>query len=1137
MKKQLKFDWKRFIFPSKKILLIMKILTLLLTVNLISISAVSYGQKEKFTFNEENVAIKQILSAIESQSKIKFLYRDEILENKFVTVNLTDANLDQVLKVILQKSGNSYRTLDNNLIVIATNETFQVHTVTGKVTDGSTGEPIIGANVVIEGTTTGVITDVDGKFALDIPNANSVLLISFIGYITETIPVNGQSNIPIALIPDITKLEEVVVVGYGTQKKTTATGAISSAKGEVLIKAPVTNVSNSLVGRFTGLVGVQRSGEPGQDGTSLLIRGQNSLGNNSPLFVIDGIAGRSIDRIDPNDIESVTILKDASAAIYGAQAANGVILITTKRGKEGKTRVSVNINQGMNQPTVLPKMTNASEYATYVNEILEYQNLPLQYTQDDIALYGNGTDPWGHPNTNFFEEVIKPWSAQNNQNVTVSGGSENMKYFVSMGHRYQDGNYKRSAVNYEQNNVRANLDGQLTKNISLSFDVAGRQENRNGASLSTTDDLWRFLLRSKPTMNAYWPNGKPGPDIEKGYNPAVITTTDAGYTRNKLFNLESNTRLNINIPWVKGLSVSGNFSIDKIDEHGKRWQKPWTLYYWDGTTIDAGGIPVLNPDIRGPETQLAEYMQNSQTITWNTLINYGFQIHNHDFKILFGHERNTYNLENVGGSRIGYSSTALEQLNVGNTSGAQNTGMAYHSARLNYFGRINYNFSQKYLLEFVWRYDGSSKFAKGHQFGFFPGVSGGWRISEEDFWKNNITSITNFKIKGSWGQTGNDRISDYQYLSSYTYNVDTRNSFITGTDTGIENLYLTESTVGNPDVTWERATQTDVGFEMQLLGNKISINADYFHNTRSDILWRQFASLPAMSGISNPPYTNLGEVEVKGIEGDITYSNRHGDFDVIVSANASYNKSRVLFMDEDPSVLDYQKATGRVIGNNPGVTGDNLYYVATGIYQDEADIANSPVNSLTTSPRPGDLKFKDVDHSGTIDAKDRVRSDKNAYPNFIAGFNVSLRYKIFDLSFLIQGATGGELLNIRKESGEAGNVYKYLCENRWTPENKGASIPRAHNGSEYFAYPNPSTFYLYSNDYIRLKNLEIGCSLPDKLVKRLRIENLRLYISGSNLLTFSEISNKLGFDPEIANNLGQAYPIVRVLNAGLTLTF
>jgi TonB-dependent starch-binding outer membrane protein SusC len=998
--------------------------------------------------------------------------------------------------------------------------------VTGTLTDAATNQPMIGVNVTVKGTTVGAISDINGKYTLTVTDPNSTLVFSFIGYVTQEMALGGKTTLDISMAAEVSQLNEVVVIGYGTQKKVTASGSISTTKGADIVKSPSTTVSNSLVGRMPGLTAVQRSGEPGQDGALLRIRGSNTLGNNNPLIVVDGVPNRSMDRLNPNDIQSVTILKDASAAIYGSQAANGVILVTTKRGAIGKPQISLNMYYGFQQPTKIPDMANATQYATMLNEIAYYKNPAggrnQKYSADDLQKYTDGSDPWGHPNTDWFHEVFKPWSAQNQINASISGGTDNMKYFLSLGSRFQDGVYHNSATSYKQYDFRSNIDGKITKNINIGFDVAGREEVRDYPTRSA-GSIFRMLMRGKPNMPAFWPNGDPGPDIEYGDNPAVTSTSATGYDVNKVYVLNSNLRANISLPWVNGLSVTLNGSFDKTFNFQKRFETPWYLYTWDGNPehITVKGKRGLDAP------QLTEYTNDGQNISLNGYITYERTFaEKHNVKFMAGAERRNGHNDNFQAFRKNYISSAVDQLFAGATDQyMSNTGSASQNAYQSYFGRVNYDLSRKYMIEFVWRYDGSYMFPESKRYGFFPGVSAGWRISEEDFWKSNIAFINDFKIRGSWGQTGNDRIAEYQYLATYGY-LSGRSYVFNGVDAKL----LLETKVPNPNVTWEVANQANIGFDAALFNNKITVTADYFNNLRSQILIQRNASVPATAGFTLPP-ENIGKVKNRGFEGVIGYNGASGAFTYNISVNGSYSKNEVVFWDETPGIPEYQRSTGKPMPSydeNSGTFSSDLYYQAIGIFKDQAAIDAYP---HWAGAIPGDVIFEDVNKDGVIDGLDRVRNEKNNMPRFIGGMSFDLKYKGFDLMMLIQGASGA-MVYVNPESGEIGNYYKLYADNRWTPENTNTAYPRAWNRDEEYWRSQANTFWLQNMNYVRLKNFELGYTLPASVNQTLHIANLRFYVNGQNLLTKAKQSL---IDPEL--QAGTDYPLQRIVTGGLTLTF
>lgn len=989
----------------------------------------------------------------------------------------------------------------------------------GGVVKDIQNQPLIGVNVVEKGTTNGTVTDLEGQFTLSV-SPDATIVYSYIGFVPQELPVNNSSFMEVVLVEDTELLEELVVVGYGTQKQATITGAISTLDGRELTSVPTANLTNSLVGKIPGLVVMTRSGEPGSDGSTLRIRGANTLGDNSPLVVVDGISNRDLQRLDPNDIESITVLKDASAAIYGSKAANGVILVTTKRGKQGRPQVQFSYNEGRSTPTVIPQSIDAATYLEVLNEISMYQGQAPKYSDEEIENYRRGEDPWLYPNTDWFAETFRSSAPQRNANLSISGGQEYLTYFISAGTTFQDAIYKNSATNYKQQNIRLNLNGKLNDYVSYGMDVSALFQNRNYPTRSA-GDIFNMLRRGKPNMHAYWPNGMNGPDIEYGNNPVVITTSQTGYDRNKRTDLLLGANVEVKIPWIEGLSLRGNAAVDNQYINDKLWQIPWYLYSWDGTSRDDAGEPVLVEGKKGfVNPQLTQEMKQNSNITLNGLLNYEqtFQ-EDHNFKALLGMERYSGDYMNFSAFRKNYVSPALDELFAGGDAEKDNNGSSSVEERMNYFGRINYDYQNKYLLEFVWRYDGSYIFPEDGRFGFFPGVSLGWRISEEPFWEELRNSVSYMKIRGSWGQTGNDRIAAYQYLSSFGYVTGSTNIYVFNGN--MESKMLQELRIPNQNVTWEVANQSNIGFDAQLLDGKLGFNADYFYNLRTNILWTRNASVPGSTGLTLPR-ENIGEVENQGFEFVISYGDRISDFSYDLSLNLNFNKNKILFWDETPGIPEYQQSTGRPMNAN-------LYYKAIGIFRDQAHLDSYP---HWGGARPGDVIFEDVNGDGTIDGLDRIRSEKTDLPTHVGGFNIDLEYKNVYTSLFFQWATGAVRYDYFDMQGEAGNFLKRDVEGRWTENNIDAEKPRIWN--RYFEYwrGNNNTYWLQNADYMRLKNVELGYNFPTSMVQKMSLQAARIYFTGSNLLTFTGIKD---FDPETTSPT--AYPLNKIYNIGVSLTF
>ncbi len=1033
--------------------------------------------------------------------------------------------------------------------------------VRGRVTNEK-AEPVPHITVLVKDTHNGTTTDENGEFLIKVPDSKSVLQFSAIGYDSQELTVGNQSTINVTLkAGEANKLNEVVVVGYGAQRKVTVTGAVSTVKGSELEKTPTVNLSNSLVGRLPGISAVQSSGEPGYDGSNIRIRGTNTFGNTSALIVVDGVpdVAGGLERLNPADIESMSVLKDASSAIYGARAANGVILVTTKRGKAGKPQLSYNFNHGWAQPTRVPKMANAVEYTQMNNETTIFDGVPsaewaaaeaafnatgsyttqggnvvrAPFQPSDVQKYKDGSDPWGHPNTDWFKTTLKTWSPQEQHSLQLRGGSENVKYLASLGYENQDGYYKNSATGYKQYDMRINLDANVNKYIRTSIDLTAREEYRHFPTQSA-GSIFRMLMRGRPTDPEVWPNGLPGPDIENGQNPIVIATSQTGYDDDRRDYFQVNGRVEFLIPGVDGLKVTGTATVDKEIQRTKNWQIPWYLYFWDHSTYEADGkTPVLTRNLRSTFTspQLGQADDNFLNLLTSAFINYDKKIGSHTIALMAAVTKETDKEDNFSAYRTNFISPALSQLFAGGTLGQQVNGTGYNRARLSYFGRAAYNYKEKYLAEFLWRDDGSYLFPKGHQFGFFPGILAGWRISEEGFFKNNIKFINSLKLRASYGKLGNDQVyynnvlQEYQFLSTYGFSNYTINN------SAYKTLY--EQVVPNPDFTWEVAKNSDVGIEGSLLHNSINFEFDYFYNKRDHILWQKSGSTPQTSGISNllPP-TNIGKSENKGYDFSVSYNTSARDFRFSVSVNGGYAKNKILFQDEPPGAPKWQLATGHPFSSGGG--GAFLTYEYDGVFKDQADIDKNKIDysGVTPALKPGDMKYKDINHDGKIDGNDQIRLDKTNEPTFTGGVNFNFAYKAFDLSILFQGATGG-LLYIGTESGDIGNYLQYSYDHQWTIDHPSSVDPRISNrGNTYFSGGN--TYYLRSSDYLRLKNVEIGYNIPEKLGVRAGIHGFRVYVNALNLATWDKMKI---YDPEATTGNGQYYPQSRILNAGVRVTF
>ena len=1021
-----------------------------------------------------------------------------------------------------------------SLLALATAPAFlsAQGSITGIVKDSVAGTPLPGVAVTVEGTALTGHTDAAGRYLVaSVPPGTHRLRARRLGYApadtTIAIKEGEQVVVDFRLRASAVELAEVVAVGYGEQRKATLTGAVSAVTGEELKTVPSVNLSNTLAGKLPGVVTVTRSGEPGHDSTSIRIRGNHTLNDNGALIVIDGVPDRvgGLERLNPEDIESMSVLKDASAAIYGSRAANGVILITTKRGSGSKPELTANLNMGVNQPTRLPQMADAATYMTMLDEIDSYRNQTPRYSADLIQKYRQGGDPWLYPNTDWFGAVIKPMSFQNVGHVSLRGSAERIGYYMSLGRQSEDGYYRNSGTRYNQYNFRSNIDGRVSDHLSLRFDVTGRLEDRTFPT-RTAGSIFRELMRGKPNLPAYWPNGLPGPDIEYGDNPVVIATPATGYDKDDRYYLQGNLGADFVVPGVPGLTLRANAAYDYGTRDHKQWRTPWTLYTWDYQTRDANGQPVLQAGRRGFDTpQLNDTILRSSGILLNLVAEYHRQLGRHTVGLLGGIERQTADSSTLNGFRDHFASNQVDELFAGGDLGKTSSGTAWVVARQNYFTRINYAFQDKYLLEFVGRLDGSYIFPPSHRFGFFPAVSLGWRISDEPFFRDHVSLFDDLKLRASWGKTGNDRIPAWQYLPTFGFG----GGYVFGGNTEVKSIFQTRTP--NPVITWEVAKQFDVGLDGTLLQHRLSVVLDYFRERRSNILWYRNASVPQTAGLSLPR-ENIGQVSSWGYDGSLGWREQlASDVSYDVTFNFGHARNRIDYWDEPPGLPPWQRSTGMpmCVSVSSCPSSDGLLYVAIGVFKDSAALAYPH----KAGARPGDIIFKDVNGDGVIDARDRVRTDKTGDPAYTLGLRLGAQVKQFDLTVFFQGAFDAVQYFIT-ESGEIGNFTQDFAANRWTPTNPNAPGPRAFNRQEEYWVSNPNTYFLRDASYIRLKSVEAGYHLPAHLAAGLGVRDVRVYASGYNLLLLDRFQV---VDPETRDSNGQYYPQQRVFNLGASVTF
>lgn len=905
------------------------------------------------------------------------------------------------------------------------------------------------------------------KYPGSISGAHNDTLLSEMGSGSITIPADtaALSN------------NDFVLAGYVMQNRRYLAGAYGIISGERLRYMPVSNVSNMLGGLLPGIIAVTPGGEPGADGSTLLTRGNHTLGDNSPLIVIDGMPNRpdGLDRLNPEDIESISILRDATAAIYGSQAANGVVLVTTRRGQVGKPQFNVRMNQGFNQPTRVPTMADAPAYLRMLNEINMYRGLEPRYSEEEIQCHAEQSDLWRCPDTNWFSEALKPASFQSKADFSVHGGGETITYYVSLGGLSEDGYYHNSATRYNQFTYRSNFDIQAADDVQFGLSLAGRYEDRNFASQSASEQF-RMLMRGKPNMPAYWPNGLPGPDIENGTNPVISATREAGYENEIRYYLQGQFRIDVEIPEAEGLLLRGTIGYDKYYRQHRLLQKPWTLYFWDYTSYNEDGEPNLRPVQRGfNERQLLHDSDDGYDFLMNYLVSYRWENYSHSYSFLAGSEYQRLGESYFNELRRYYPSD---------------------KSRLSYFFSGNYAYEQKYLIGFTGRVGGSHMFRENGRDGFFPAVSAGWRLSREDWFRKITGFFDDIKIRGSWGRTGNDSAGPWQIASA--------------------------SDTAGREIRWETAAQFNAGLEAAVMQNRLTFEFDYFHFLRSDILWWRGTVFPQAAGSSAPE--NFGQVVSRGFDGSVTLNHRFNrNFNLDLNLTGLYAVNEIRFLDEAANIHEWQKFTGLPLNSG-------LYYNVIGVFQDQEEIDSYP---NWPGARPGDLVFEDINGDGVINENDMIRIGKSNLPKWTFGLEFGSVYRLFDFRLFFQGAFGAQLYT-QTESGTIGNFLRNFADNRWTPDEPVSGHPRTWNRTDEYWAGQPNTYFLRDTDYVRLKSVEIGYHFPDEITDGIGINGMRIYLSGFNLLTIDKLKI---MDPEAANGNGQYYPQRRVINAGLSVSF
>ena len=1004
--------------------------------------------------------------------------------------------------------------------------------VTGEVRDQETGDPLIGVNVLVEGRAQGTATDFNGEYSLIVPGEDNSLIFSLIGYRSDTVVVGSKRTINVALRQDVSSLDEVVVVGYGTQKRESVTGAVSQISGDELLEGPVGNITNMLGGRIPGVISLQQSGQPGADASSLLVRGS------AAKYIVDGVE-RSFSEIDPNTIETVSVLKDASsAAVYGLDA-NAVVIITTKRGREGPARINATANHGISTNAVMLEMLDGPEYAYWHNKARELDgDLPI-FTSEHVEMMLNGdpTDGWG--NTNWYEETFDVGS-NTSFNVNSTGGNEDIKYFVSLGNYNQKGNV--AGFDFNRLNLRSNIDAAIADNLNLRFDVAGRIEDREQPAFSASPGDWNNIPQQAMRAHPYVPMYRDGEPVStrtsSSYVSPIAGSELSGYSKSRRNVLQTNLSLEYDMPFVEGLSAKFLVAYDISNQTSKRFSTPYMTYVANAPTAEVEELDyVYTNDPRGTTASLVEGMSHSTFLTTNTSLTYDNEFGEHDVSLLALFETRQTNGNSFGAYGYGFDIYQLDELDFA-TDEERNavSGGSYEQAQAGFVGRINYSYADKYLLELSSRYDGSYVFGgmvDGKRWGLFPAGSIGWRISEENWFENNF--VRNLKLRAGVGLTGTTEIPPYYYLNTLSFLNDP--AVVLG---GEPQSGLITSRPANINLTWAKALQYNAGVDASFWEGRLGLEFDVFYKYIYDMLSTVDATYPPSFGGYVPGYENNNKQDHRGFELSLNHSNNIGDFSYGISLNGTYTKRRWLKYGDSPNTPDWLKRTGKEVGAQVG-------FISEGLFQSQEEIDNS-ATIVGRDVRVGDIKYRDINGDGVISyEQDRGLIGKSAYPKFVGGFALDAAWKGFDLSALFQGALGRDVAltgvyasgvmdhtSMTRPFYHGGNSPKYLVENSWTPQNTTAEFPRLAlvPASSNNAYS--SSFWYRSGDYLRLKNLQFGYNFPQIGPDSTGIKGLRVYVEGQNLLTLSELT-EYNIDPEMPGVSNGYYPQQRIFSTGVRI--
>jgi TonB-linked SusC/RagA family outer membrane protein len=1132
---------------SKSILRIMKLIIVFLFLWSVAYPVTIYSQNEQFTLSLSRVTIKDVFKTIESKSNYRFFYNDELTDiNKLVSIEARKTEINQLLGELFVNTDIAYSILENGLIVVAPKRTLEQlqQIVTGKVTDEK-GNALPGVSVFVKGTTLGTVTDANGKYSLVIPESAKILVYTSVGMQPVEITISGQATIDVTMQRQEVTLDDVVVVGYGTKRKETLTGSVSQINGSQISNRVSPNIVTTLQGAIPNVnVGVtNRGGEPGATQT-INIRGFASISGGNPLIIVDGVEQR-LDNVNPQDVETISVLKDAAAtAIYGTRAAFGVINITTKRGKDSNGKISININSNIawNAPTVLPHFASSVEdletrNAAFINsgqaafipqETIDRCKQWLQNPGSIPSTIPNPTSPtlwgtwqYGNSNVDWFDALYKDWAYTQQHNISISGGGKNATFYVSGSFYDQGSQMNWGDLNFQRYSFVANVDSRITDWLTLKFNNRYTRRNTDFPYVySGIGDYYHGISRMWANYPVYDPNGNLLINsllmLDQG-GRSIANDNELLNSIDAVFEPVRNWKINAEVNFRQNYNLSSN--------HCK------TIYR---TLVD--GVSQIKETYTFPNN----YNQTNSTNYFNTnniYSSYDLKLRRHSITILGGYQSELYKYNSIYGRRDDLVTDAVPSISTA-TGQIYLSGSKGHWATQSYFGRLNYSFDDKYLLEVVGRYNGSSRFPEGNRWAFFPAVSLGYNIAREKFWAGNkLTETINLlKLRASFGENGNQDVTNYLYLPSMGVNQNL--AWIAG---GVRPVYVTAAGLISPDITWETVRTSNFGLDLQAFKSRLSLSFDYY--TRATLnMFGPVESLPATLGATAPKRNNA-DLKTKGFELEVGWRDQIGEVHYDVRFNLADNTT---------TITRYKNVTGILSDYYVGKKINEIWgYTSVGLYKTDDEAKAGPDQTYLYSKwGAGDMQYKDLNGDKKITPGNSTLADPgdrsvigNSTPRYLYGINLGVQWRNFDLSIFGQGVGKRDVwLSGNLFFGITGNVWQSSVFREtldyWSTNNPDAYYPKPYMTGEQDKNIQVQTGYLQNASYLRLKNLQFGYTLPEKISKIIRLDNLRFFFTGENLLTFSKIATQ--FDPEALggdNGNGKLYPIAKTVSVGVNVKF